>query len=90
MNFFKFLLICTFIYQTLAGGPTNLCVPCSEVFANLVPLSSGLCDHGSFDPITVSITFKPEAGLADAQGVCIDIGAVNDVNPLIDSFSAVA
>lgn len=74
----------------MAGGPSNLCVPCKDVFVDLAPLSPYTCDHGSSDPIQVTMTFTDESGLPDAQGVCINFEFSEAPNSLILDFSLVA
>lgn len=90
MSAFKILIVCCFVYQVMAGGPSNFCIPCREVFVNLAPLSPATCDHGSNDPIQITIVYKPEAGLPDAEGICVDMSFTDETNSLIESASAVA
>lgn len=74
----------------MAGSPSHLCVPCRDVFVDLAPLSPFTCDYGTNDPIQVSITFTPESGLPDAQGVCVDFSFMEEPNKLIQDFNAIA
>lgn len=90
MSALKVLILCCLVYQVMTGGPSNFCVPCKEVFVNLAPLSPATCDHGSNDLFKISIIYKPEAGLLDAEGFCVDMSFTEETNLLIDSASAVA
>ena len=90
MNSLKFLIICCLIYQALAGSASYYdidiaCVTCTDVLVNLAPLSAVSCDP-AINAVQITISYKPEAGMPDAMGLCVNFVPVA-INPLIQDYS---
>ena len=91
MSCFKFLIICCLIYQTLAGTPSfpsHACVTCTDVLVNLAPPSRYTCDPVDGDAAEIFVSYTPEAGLPDTNGVCVNPVSVT-TNPSIREFNLV-
>ncbi|CAG9811451.1 unnamed protein product [Chironomus riparius] len=88
MSIFKTLIICCLIYQTKGGAPSNDCISCKDVLFNLASPSPWNCNPGTGRIFRVLIVHKPEAGMADVQGACINFLHTDPINPLIDEHSS--